>query len=130
MTCKGSPGVCILKGVVYQCTCNVCEAEGKNAKYFGETARSMYERIQEHKKLIEKKSQESPVIENHEEQVIINKLCPPIHFISIIKATGYVRRKKVIFGFTSCLPLQWSNVEHAGLTCLGLRFESQWGHTK
>ena len=67
VTCKGSPGVGILKGVVYPCTCNVCEAEGNKAKYFGETARSMYERIQEHKKLIDKKSQELPVIEHYEE---------------------------------------------------------------
>ena len=41
----------ILKGVVCQCTSNVCDAEGNKAKYVGETARSMYERIQEHKTL-------------------------------------------------------------------------------
>ena len=49
--CEGSPGVGILKGVVCQCTSNVCDAEGNKAKYVGETARSMYERIQEHKNL-------------------------------------------------------------------------------
>ena len=67
MVCKGTPGVCSTKGVVYEFTCVKCQENGKNAKYYGETSRTMFERIQEHKRMIDKMNPDSPMVEHQME---------------------------------------------------------------
>ena len=55
------------KRLVYQFSCNLCEEQGKAAHYFGELSRSLFERIPEHKKQIEKRDIESGMMKHHEE---------------------------------------------------------------
>ena len=45
---KGVPGSCRTKSVVYTNTCTLCRGEGKVAQYVGESARTLWERGQEH----------------------------------------------------------------------------------
>ena len=45
---EGKGGECKREGVVYRITCMRCEREGTTAVYWGETARTGYERGTEH----------------------------------------------------------------------------------
>ena len=42
------PGACRKSNMVYCITCLDCKAEGRNRQYWGETYRTMGDRIQEH----------------------------------------------------------------------------------
>merc|ERR1711954_206549 len=67
LVCKHTLGVCTTQAVVYKFTCLACQKEGAEAHYFGETSKSMFERIDQHRKQIEKRDNNSPMIEHHEE---------------------------------------------------------------
>merc|ERR1711954_12723 len=67
LVCKHTLGVCTTQAVVYKFTCLTCQKEGAEAHYFGETSKSMFERIEQHRKQIEKGDNNSPMIEHHEE---------------------------------------------------------------
>ena len=45
---EGSGGECRREGLVYQITCLKCKGEGVLAQYWGETARTAFERGEEH----------------------------------------------------------------------------------
>ena len=45
---KSKPGKCFRKNVLYEIVCEGCRGEGKTTKYFGETARTGYDRGAEH----------------------------------------------------------------------------------
>ena len=63
--CSHQPGKCDLKGVVYQWECLLCKEEGIRAHYLGETSRTCFERMVEHKRQIEKGDAESPLVEHN-----------------------------------------------------------------
>ena len=46
----------------------ICAEEGNKTQYIGETSRSTFERMEEHRKIIMKKKTESPLIEHHIEK--------------------------------------------------------------
>ena len=62
--CSHQPGKCDLKGVVYQWECLLCKEEGIRAHCIGETSRTCFERMLEHRRQIEKGDGESPLVEH------------------------------------------------------------------
>ena len=77
-TCQSKPGICSRQGAVYKILCVNCkeynegqEKEGQEIGqetcYFGESARTLFDRGQEHLKALKKKSPESPLWEHHSE---------------------------------------------------------------
>ena len=64
LTCTHSPGICGKKGVVYKFSCITCKEGGKEAIYHGESSRTLWERMQEHKKKLEKMDDDSPLVEH------------------------------------------------------------------
>ena len=63
-TCLTSPGVCTRQGGLYRITCLICKAEGKETCYYGESARTLFDRGQEHLKALKSKNLESPLWEH------------------------------------------------------------------
>ena len=51
--CSTQPGNCTKKNIVYSIECRECIKEGRESKYFGETARTGWERSREHFALLE-----------------------------------------------------------------------------
>ena len=51
-------------GAVYRWSCGHCKSMGKQAQYYGETSRSVFERISEHHKQIQAGKDESPMVEH------------------------------------------------------------------
>ena len=66
--CESKPGTCQRGGVVYRVTCGTCETKGENVYYIGESARTLYDRGLEHKKAIENRNEESPMVEHAREK--------------------------------------------------------------
>ena len=67
LLCQSAPGKCTMKNIVYKIKCLKCPEEAE-ATYYGETARSTFERAREHTSLIKKMDKESPVVEPYLEQ--------------------------------------------------------------
>ena len=65
MVCEHTPGVCTNQGVVYKFSCGTCKEKGAEALYFGETSKSMFERISQHHRQITRMDPESPMVEHH-----------------------------------------------------------------
>ena len=63
----GGGGKCMRRGVVYSIECNLCGEEGKKAVYFGESARSAYDRGLEQMSALLNKDKRSPLWTHHEE---------------------------------------------------------------
>ena len=63
-TCQEQPGSCMKKGLVYLIDCKTCHEEGKKTLYIGETARSSFDRGNEHLVAIKKMNNESPLVEH------------------------------------------------------------------
>merc|ERR1711954_588661 len=55
-------------GVCCQFTCLICKEKGLQKHYLGESARAMFDRLQEHAAAIRNKSLESPLYEHHPEE--------------------------------------------------------------
>merc|ERR1711954_137298 len=55
----GNQGKCMRPGVLYSITCTTCMEEGKKAQYWGETARTGYDRGLEHLGRLKNKSESS-----------------------------------------------------------------------
>ena len=66
LACKSSNKItnCRKSNVGYRIKCKKCDSEGKKFTYEGETARNMYQRSKEHVKLVEKKSENSPLFKH------------------------------------------------------------------
>ena len=58
-------GQCKKRNIVYKTTCLACKEKGKEASYYGETARSGYERGNEHWEDYEKLDKESHMLKHH-----------------------------------------------------------------
>ena len=58
-------GQCKKRNVVYKTTCLACKEEGKEASYYGETARSGYERGNDHWEDYDKLDKESHMLKHH-----------------------------------------------------------------
>ena len=52
------------KNGIYQFTCQICHKDGKKVYYFGETASANFERMEEHRRMIINRNEESPMIEH------------------------------------------------------------------
>ena len=63
--CKSEPGKCSIQGVVYQITCVICKEKGVETQYYGESARTCFDRGVEHLTALEKMNLESPLVEHH-----------------------------------------------------------------
>ena len=63
--CRSAPGACSRQGAVYMITCTKCKATGVDTAYYGESARTLYDRGEEHLRALECKSMESPLWEHH-----------------------------------------------------------------
>ena len=66
--CSHSPGDCSKKSIVYKWSCQICQEEEKQTWYFGESSRTLFERMVEHQKKMEKGDEESPLVEHHLEK--------------------------------------------------------------
>merc|ERR1712081_4092 len=65
--CTHSPGDCSKKSVVYRWSCSICKEEERVTEYYGESSRTLYERMVEHQRKMEKGDTESPLVEHHQE---------------------------------------------------------------
>ena len=62
--CEGKGTSCMVKGVVYTATCQLCNSVSKHSVYVGETARQLGTRVSEHLDNIEKFKKESFILEH------------------------------------------------------------------
>ena len=58
-------GRCTKQGAIYRNDCVFCQKAGKEACYYGETARTLYERGVEQERAIKRMNHESPAVEHH-----------------------------------------------------------------
>ena len=58
-TCVSQPGRCRDRNATYQITCLSCKSQGRDTKYFGETHRTIYDRIFEQADLLRQESAKS-----------------------------------------------------------------------
>ena len=63
--CRSDPGRCTVQGVVYQIICMRCKELGMETLYYGESARTSFDRGSEHLSALEKMDKESPLVEHH-----------------------------------------------------------------
>ena len=56
------------QGACYMITCITCKLEGRDSRYFGETARTPYDRGLDHWNALENGNGESPLVEHHMEE--------------------------------------------------------------
>ena len=63
----GGGGRCMRKGVVYSIMCKLCEAKGMKSVYFGESARTPFDRGQEQMSALDNQSEKSPLWNHHRE---------------------------------------------------------------
>ena len=54
-------------GVVYAITCKICKDAQRDVQYFGESARTSFDRGLDHQNALVKRDLESPLVENLEE---------------------------------------------------------------
>ena len=62
MPCGTDPGACMKQGVVYRITCNICKQDGIQCDYIGESARTSYDRGQEHLEDLRKGEQSNALV--------------------------------------------------------------------
>ena len=48
MPCRSHPGTCMRQGVVYVINCGLCKEDGVQCDYIGESARTSFDRGQDH----------------------------------------------------------------------------------
>ena len=65
---SGKVGQCMIQGVTYRIDCQACKEEGTEATYFGESARTMFDRGAEHLSLLRSWNQESVLVQHMEER--------------------------------------------------------------
>ena len=53
------------QGAIYRIDCKICQRDGKSSCYFGETARTLFDRGLEQERAIKKMNEESPAVEHH-----------------------------------------------------------------
>ena len=53
--------------IVYEIDCKICQRAGLEVKYYGETARTSFDRGIEHLNALDKQNKESPLVEHQEE---------------------------------------------------------------
>ena len=58
------------KSVVYKWTCLICQEAEKKTLYFGESSRTLYERMAEHMAQINKMDSENPTVDHHQTEHI------------------------------------------------------------
>ena len=68
VVCEHSPGICTKKGVVYRWTCLTCKSQGQETYYYGETSRTLFERMSEHLIQIKAGNNNSPMVEHQQEE--------------------------------------------------------------
>ena len=66
-TCRSEPAKCMTQGIVYEIDCKICQRAGLEVKYYGETARTSFNRGIEHLNALDKHNKESPLVEHQEE---------------------------------------------------------------
>ena len=67
--CESMPGKCTKKNAIYRYDCKICEEEdGRPTSYIGQTARTGFERGEEHRKAMENEDPESPFVEHQQEK--------------------------------------------------------------
>ena len=54
------------QGIVYEINCRICQKSGLEVKYYGESARTSYDRGVEHLYALEKMNKESPLVEHQD----------------------------------------------------------------
>ena len=62
--CRTKEGSCRAKNVTYTIQCMTCKAADRRFVYHGESSRTLYDRTCEHRDLLEKKSDESPLVKH------------------------------------------------------------------
>ena len=55
------------QGIVYEIDCKICQRAGLEVKYYGESARTSFDRGVEHLNALDKHNKESPLVEHQEE---------------------------------------------------------------
>ena len=85
LACKTKAGRCMKKDCIYKFTCCICKEEGTSATYWGETARSMYERGVEHDRLMKAYSTESPMVEHQQEHHPEQELSFEMQFVTQLR---------------------------------------------
>ena len=66
--CQAEVGKCMAQGANYTITCMICKDNGVQVKYFGETARTPYDRGHEHLSELGAKNSDSPLSEHMSEE--------------------------------------------------------------
>ena len=66
--CKTEPGKCATRSVIYKYDCVICQEAESPCSYIGETARTAFERSQEHEKMMRNMDNESPMVEHQVEK--------------------------------------------------------------
>ena len=97
-------------GPVYEITCILCQEKGVETRYFGESARTSYDRGLEHLSALENLNPESPLVEHHLEDhqgaqpkfhmkhksfhnKPLHRQCEEAHLIEMYKGTKITNRK-------------------------------------
>ena len=62
--CQSEVGKCMKQGCNYTITCLICKSEGKVVQYFGESARTPFDRGSEHLAALMAENRESPLWEH------------------------------------------------------------------
>ena len=63
--CRTQPGKCTTQGIVYFFDCIECKVQGKQSRYYGESARTSYDRGAEHLNAVINMDPASPLVEHH-----------------------------------------------------------------
>ena len=68
LPCRHKVGCCTRQGPVYKISCNTCKEIGdKESIYVGESARTLYNRGEEHRRALEQFDEESSMVEHSAE---------------------------------------------------------------
>ena len=84
LPCKSKVGACLRQGAVYKISCMTCKTEGsRNTVYLGETARTMFDRGEEHIRAMNNMNEESPMVEHqleaHQNQPMMFRMKPVMY---------------------------------------------------
>ena len=66
--CQTKTWQCTKQGIVYEITCQVCKSKEVTSSYFGESARTSFDRGLEHLMALRRMNKESPLVEHHLEE--------------------------------------------------------------
>ena len=67
MTCIDRPGQCYKQSVVYKMICGGCKEQGQTGEYYGESARSAFDRGAEHIKALRSNDNSNPLVAHWKE---------------------------------------------------------------